>query len=162
MAIFGKLYPKLIISASGVELNLERTKFDYSWFNPDVIEHISVLNGSKNFAYARNQSAFLMDINLVNYSSSQAKEKFEVLYQNRNEPWLIFPHSDYTTASVDVFQEPIQYYITDFTPYYLNGVDNDYDALIVEFSPRKNSVLNAIDTTLGYGYSYGLNYGIGL
>lgn len=159
MAIFGTQYPKLIISASGEELNLERVKFDYYFFNPDVVEHVSVLTGYRSYAYSRNQSSFNLDINLCNYSSSEAKTKFEKLYQNRNEAWLIYPHSNYISASVDVYQTPIQYYITQFTPYYLDG-DNTYDALFITFSPRKNSVLYSFNLNQGYGLTpYGANYG---
>jgi len=159
MGIFGTNYPKLVVSSSGYEIGLEESKVDYSFFNPDVIEHVSVLNGYRSFAYSRNQSNFRIDLNLCNYSSSEAKHKFEVLYQNKNEPWIFYPHENFATASVDVYGEPIQYFITDLIPYYLDS-DSNYDAVLISLSPRKNSVLYANYTLLGYGLTiYGLEFG---
>lgn len=162
MGIFGSGFPIMEVSQSGEKINLDTSTFDdYSFFNPDVVEHVSVFTGFRTYVYSRNQSTFKIDINLVNYSASQADEKFNKLYQNINEPWIFYPHNDNPTASVDVFKEPIQYFITDFTPYYLDN-DSKFDGLIIELSPRKNSVLFSTDINLGYGFNYGLNYGIGL
>ena len=77
MAIFGQEYPKIVVSASGEEILLEHSKFDYSFFNADVIEHTSIFTGYRIYRYARNQSSFQLDVNLCNYSASEAKNRFE-------------------------------------------------------------------------------------
>lgn len=157
MAIFGQEYPKIVVSASGEEILLEHTKWDYSFFNADVIEHVSIFTGERIYRYARNQSIFQLDVNLCNYSASEASNRFQKLYQNKNNALIFYPHSDYLTASVDVYNTPVNYYITEFTPYYKDS-DNKYDAVLITLSPEKNSVMKAIDNYLGYGYNYGIVY----
>ena len=160
MSIFGSSSPKIVVLSSGLEIPLDEAKVDYSFFNPDVIEHVSVLTGFRSYPYSRNQSSFNIDVNLCNLSYSASNALFSNLYQNINEAFTVYPHSD-GNASLDVYQVPIQYYITEFEPYYL-GNDEHYDAVSITFSPRKNSILFPIDVTRGYGYAYSLNYGVGL
>ena len=160
MSIFGTTYPKLVVSSSLLEIPLEESKVNYEFFGADVVEHTSVFTGKRNYPYKRNRSSFEFDIILQNYSSSQAVDKFNAIYQNRNSAFLFYPHNN-SSASQDVWNEPIPYYITEFVPYYLSN-DMFYDVLKIRLEPRKNSVLDAIDTALGYGYTYGANYGTGL
>ena len=160
VSIWGELYPILEVASTSEQIPLERTKMDYSFFNADVIEHVSVFTGFRSYAYSRNQSSFQLNINFCHFSASQENNIFQKIYQNKDQAFHFYPHSDYATASVDVFGESIEYYITEFTPYYLDSQFN-YDGLIINLSPRKNSVLWASNIELGYGYTYGLNYGVG-
>lgn len=160
MAIFGSNYPKLVVSSSALEISLEEARVEYDFIQPDVIEHVSVFTGFRSYPYNRSKSSFRLDIILSNYSSSQAIDKLNDIYQNRNSTFLVYPHSN-GSASADVYGSPIEYYLTEFTPYYMSN-DITYDALMLTLTPRKNSILVSVDVSLGYGYAYGLNYGIGL
>lgn len=152
--IFGNSYPKFTSGSSSVNLEYSRIS-EYNFFEPDVVEHISVLTGDKHYPYARNRSSFTIDVLLHLYTSSV--DKLEEIYSYINKPVNIYPHSDFS-ASVDTYGIPIEYYITEFIPYYLDG-NAKLDGLILKFQPRKNSVLINTSTSNGWGYNWGTNWG---
>lgn len=159
MSIFGTSYPK--ISGSLGVVALEHSKIDYSFFGADVIEHTSVITGHKSYPYARNKSVFQIDVLLCNYSGSNESSslaKFNDIYKYKDKYFNFWPHADFVSASVDVYGVPIEYYMTEFIPYYLSN-DVRYDGILITIEPRKNSVL-VVSTLGGYGVTnYGYSYG---
>jgi len=156
MSIFGTSYP--MISGSSGQVLLEYSKVNYDFITSDVIEHVSVLTGWKCHPYARHKSNFQIDLLLCNYANSETSsslEKFNNVYAFKNQYFYFYPHSDWS-ASSDVYGDPIEYYITEFAPYYLNN-DNSYDGVIITIAPRKNSVLTTLVQN-GYGTAFGLDY----
>jgi len=156
--IFGTSYP--IISGSAGSFALEHCKLNYNFFGADVIEHVSVLTGHKSHPYSRNKSSFQLDILLCNYSGSgesSSLAKFNDIYRYKDEYFNFFPHSDFVSASVDVYGAPIEYFMSEFIPYYLEQ-DNRYDGILITLEARKNSVLRT-KVPAGYGTAYGIDYG---
>jgi len=155
MSIFGTSYP--MISGSAGQVLLEHSKVNYNFITPDVIEHVSVLTGWRCYPYSKHQSNFQIDLLLCNYSSSESSSltKFNQVYSYKNQYFYFYPHSDWS-ASSDIYGDPIEYYMTQFSPYYLNN-QNTYDGVIINISPRKNSVLTTVEQN-GYGTAFGLDY----
>lgn len=156
--IFGTGYP--VISGSLGIVALEQSKLNYNFFGADVIEHVSVLTGHKSYPYARNKSSFQVDILLCNYDASvdsSSLDKFSDIAKYKDKYFNFYPHNDWS-ASMDVYGVPVEYYITDFIPYYLSN-DERYDGLLLTLESRKNTVLKA-KVAYGYGTFYGSNYGV--
>jgi len=158
--IFGTGYP--LISGSLGPVALEHSKINYNLFESDVQEHRSVLTGHINYPYARNRSTLQVDLLLCEYSGtgeSSSFDKFNAIYQYKNQYFYLYPHVD-DSASLSGVGGPVEFYMSEFTPYYLSN-DERYDGVLMTFSPRKNSIIYPIDDTLGYGLTpYGLNYGL--
>ena len=161
MSIFGSSYP--VISGSLGVVGIEHCKLDYRFFNPDVIEHVSVLTGHKSYPYSRNKSEFQLDVLLCNYTGSNESSslaKFNDLYRYKDTYFNFYPHANWS-ASVNVTNEPIEFYFTNFTSYYLSN-DERYDGILITITSRQNTVLHS-KQVYGYGhFNYGTtNYGLG-
>lgn len=157
--IFGTTYP--VISGSLGVVALEHSKINYKFFNADIIEHRSVLTGHLSYPYARNKSTFQIDILLCEYADGESSSlaKFNDIYKYKDSYFNFYPHAD-GSASLDVYQEPIEYFITEFVPYYLSN-DVRYDGVLITIEPRKNSVLFPIRDNQGWGLTpWGLNWGL--
>ena len=157
MSVFGTGIP--VITSSLGAVYLEESKINYQFFGADVVEHQSVITGHKSYPYSRNKSEFEVDVLLCNYSGvneSSSVAKFIDILKYKNQYFNFIPHSDWS-ASLDVYQQPIEYFITEFVPYYLNN-DERYDGIILKLEARKNSVIKVKQPT-GYGTMYGLDWG---
>ena len=157
MSVFGTGYP--LLSGSLGIVQLEHSILNYDFFGVDVVEHTSVITGHKTYPYNRNKSTFEVDVLLCNYTGSgesSSLAKFNDILKYKDRYFNFYPHNDWS-ASVDVYNAPIEMYMTEFVPYYLND-DNRYDGVVLKIEPRKNSVLKIKQPT-GYGTSYGLDWG---
>jgi len=157
MSLYGTSYP--VISGSLGNVSLEHCTLIPNFFVADVIEQTSVLTGHKMYPYSRNRSEFELNVLLCNYSGSSESSslaKYNDIYQYKDKYFYFLPHSDFT-ASIDGVGGGVEYFMTEFIPYYLNN-DVRYDAISITLSPRKNSIL-FVRTDDGYGTSFGLYYG---
>jgi len=161
MSIFGVSYSQ--ISGSLGIIPLEHAQLDPSYINSEVEEHKSVLTGHISYVKKRIRSKFKITVFLCNYIGTDVYDKYNEIYAYKDIPFYFYPHIDGNPV-YDLYNDPAEFYMTNFEPFYLTQ-DEYYDALIIEIeSTVYNSLLPiAIAPPVGgYGILYGSSYGLGL
>lgn len=142
--IFGQQIPKFKTNAGTIEFN--HALLDYDYVIPDIIEHVSVFDGTRNYLNNKDYADFRITIYLNKYASPKVKLQ-EIYSYNHTYGWF-YPHKD------DVRIKRL-YHLEYVKPFYLDTPDF-YDMCTVVFRGKDHVRLFQ---DAGYGTGYGTGYG---
>lgn len=145
--IFGESSPRFYNNIG--TLDLDHALLDYDYVIPDVIEHVSVFNGHRNYVNNKDYADFRITIFLMKFGDPKAKLQ-EIYNYNHTYGWF-YPHRD---------EDRIKrlYHLEYILPFYLDTPDY-YDMCLVVFRAKDHPRLFQDS---GYGTGYGGRYGIRL
>lgn len=154
MGMFGTQYSKFVSGSNTVLF--EHSNIIPSYFVGDYVKHESVLTGFINYVNLKDVSKFEIDINLFKYENPDYK--FNEIMEYRNKLVNFYPHYDGEPIK-NIYNEPVDFKITEIIPYYLTQ-DSYYDAVKLIFKSSEYVYYGNIISN-GYGYNYGIQYGVG-
>lgn len=153
--IFGTTIPKIQNTlTSSVTLSLYDSELDPTFMDANVLEHKSVVNGTRNYISFGDYAEFDITVNIfkgnVDLDDLNAWYKKDVFF---------YPHQDGQVIK-DRYDEPLLFTIHSIEPYYLTQTET-YDVVIMRLK-SKDYAQYILSTPGFYGKNYGQFYGYGL
>ena len=153
--IWGKLDPKMVTGTGDVVL--EYAVLHPTFASSEFLEHISPLNGQRNFLTLGDYSKFDVMIHLWKYPDPATA--FQTFYGHKDELVKFYPYKEGDPIS-NIIGDPIDFYLAYVEGAYLQNL-NQYDICKLSFISSKYHRF-VVPDLLGYGFDYGQNYGYSL
>lgn len=137
MSIFGTDYPRAKLGSTTV--NFEHAVLDSNWSDPQWIEQVSPLDGTRNFITLGDYCEFRVNLHLHKYPSAYSAltpaEKFEDVYQLNHQLVTFLPHVDHFEVK-DTSGSYVYFYVAEVIPYYIGNI-NSLDMVTLLFKSQK-------------------------
>lgn len=145
--ILGRLQSKFVVG--GTTVLLDHSKLNPKFLIPNEIEHVSILNGVRNYILIGDMSELTIILNLTKYSDPVSK--FNEVNSFKHSECLFYPNRDGYPLK-DYEKNDALFYISEVTPYYLTN-DDFYDLVLITFKNRK-AVSFAGEIPAGFGNNF--------
>jgi hypothetical protein len=97
MGLWGTGSPKFVGTGTpdSNTVTLDYAVTDFLYIDPRFVEHVSVVDGQRNWIQVGNHSEFTVRLNVYKYTTSPTpKEKFQSIMTYLGQDVLFYPHSD--------------------------------------------------------------------